>query len=341
MALALAAIAQVCRALAQQLSAGINAPERSAVRVLLGTPAVAAPGEGDNDHRLNLFFFRFETSGFYADRLPGEPWLLRMHCLVTAFCADESPVPAGENDLRVMGEVLRHFHEHPVGEFNVDGEHYVVQTIFVNLGLEQINQLWSTQGETVYRPSVLYEVSLAPVLPQQRSVAAPLVGSLGLDVRATMAQPVAMSGLVIGSPPVGVLQPSTLAESWTPALCLVVADTCMQSISLQLGSAALGDLALQAWVAGEPGAEVALRWDVWDASAGWQPGLAGDPFAIANRRIDPAALGSAVLTEVELPFTDHAGQAVLYAEREFVRAADGVALSVRSNPVLVTLFEAA
>ena len=60
---------------------------------------------------------------------------------------------------------------------------------------------------------------------------------------------------VLPGTPVGVLQPSTLAESWTPALCLVVADTCVQSISLQLGSAALGDLALQAWVAGEPGAD--------------------------------------------------------------------------------------
>jgi hypothetical protein len=36
----------------------------------------------------------------------------------------------------------------------------------------------------------------------------------------------------------------------------------------------------------------------------------------------------------------HAGQAVLYAERNYVRGNDGASLTVRSNPVLINLYQA-
>ena len=57
MAVGLSSLAQVCSAaLPQQLSAGINAADRSRVDVLLGTPAAATPTDTDTNHRLNLFF---------------------------------------------------------------------------------------------------------------------------------------------------------------------------------------------------------------------------------------------------------------------------------------------
>ena len=55
-----------------------------------------------------------EPTGFTFGLDPGESWLLRLHCLITPFGAAESPVSSGENDLRLLGEVLRVFHEKPV-----------------------------------------------------------------------------------------------------------------------------------------------------------------------------------------------------------------------------------
>ena len=64
-----------------------------------------------------------------------------MHCLATPFCVDENPIPAGENDLRVIGEVLRHFHENPLFDLPVEAETFRVQVIFLTLGLDELNQI--------------------------------------------------------------------------------------------------------------------------------------------------------------------------------------------------------
>jgi len=338
MPVGLSSLSQVCRQLAQQVSNGTNAVDRSRVDVLLGTPAAASPADTDTNHRLNLFFFRFEPSGFDGALLPGETWLLRMHCLATPFCVDENPIPAGENDLRVIGEVLRHFHEGPVFDLDVDGDTFRIQVIFLTLGLDQLNQLWSTQGDTPYRPSALFEVSLAPVIPRTPAVPPPLAGGVGLSVRARM--DAGVEGIVAPPPAVPVMTPDTRREDWAPALCLVDGGGCLQSAAFEVGSPALAAFAPQAWVAGDPGAQVSLRWERWDAASGWQADAATPPFPLLDASIDPDALGGATLQPVLLPFTDRPGQMVLYAERSLQRF-DGVTLTLRSNPVLVSRYAVA
>ncbi|MDM0030049.1 Pvc16 family protein [Variovorax saccharolyticus] len=343
MAVGPSSLSAVCRQFGQVLSSGINdIPDNSRIEVLVGTPAAAATagGEGDADHRLNLFFFRFEPSGFFPDTLPGETWLLRMHCLITPFCADDDTISAGENDLRVIGEVLRMLHERPVQLMTVDGEQFEVQSVFCTLGLDQLNQLWSTQGDTIYRPSALFEVSLAPVIPREAAVPAPLVGSLGLGVRATLA---ARHGLPLPAqiathiPLVRRLAPDTRVDEWVPALCLVDDDACLRSVALPLDE--LAGFAPRAWVAGAPGAEVSLRWQVWSAAEGWLPAGAPDTFAVVDMAIDPDAVDNATTRPLELPFNDRSGQMLLTAQREVVRGSDGVAITLRSEPVLITVFE--
>ncbi|MCB1887879.1 MAG: DUF4255 domain-containing protein [Rhodocyclaceae bacterium] len=338
MPVGLSSLSQVCRNLAQQVSAGINAVDRSRVDVLLGTPAAAAPADTDTNHRLNLFFFRFEPSGFDADLLPGETWLLRMHCLATPFCVDENPIPAGENDLRVIGEVLRHFHEAPVFDLDVDGDSFRIQVIFLTLGLDQLNQLWSTQGDTPYRPSALFEVSLAPVIPRTPAVPAPLAGALGLGIRARM--DAGTEGIVAGPPEVPAQAPDTSREDWLPALCLVDGTRCLQSAAFAVGSPELATFAPQAWVAGDPGSQVSLRWERWDAATGWQADPPSPPFPVLDAAIDPDDVAGATLQAVTLPFVGQPGQMVLYAERS-VQRFDGVTLTLRSNPVLVSLYTVA
>lgn len=342
MAVGISSLSSVCRQLGQIVTAGVNSPASSRISVVIGTPAAAATVEGDQEHRLNLFFFRFEPSGFFPDGLPGENWLVRAHCLITPFCIDEDTIAAGENDLRTIGEVLRLFHEQPVFLMTVDGEQFQIQVVFITLGLDQLNQLWSTQGDTVYRPSALFEVSLAPVMPREAAVPAPRVGSVGFGIRATMAVRHALpaaADLGLFVPQVVRSEPDTRVEAWVPALCIVAGETCLRSVSLALGSPALAGFDPAAWVAGRAGAEVGLHWEVWDAALGWRPFGAPDIFDLVDTRIDPAAAATAATRAIELPFTDHAGQMLLYAQRSFERA-DGVRASVRSDPVLITLFEA-
>jgi len=345
MAVGISSLSSVCRQFGQAVSAGINdVPDNSRIDVLIGTPAAAATAESDADHRLNLFFFRFEPSGFFPDTTPGDAWLLRMHCLATPFCSDEDSIAAGENDLRVIGEVLRLIHEHPVSLMTVEDQLFQVQSVFCTLGLDQLNQLWSTQGDTVYRPSALFEVSLAPVLPRETTVPAPLVGSVGFGARATMAVRHARptpAQLGVFVPLVRRSAPDTRIETWAPVLCLVDGGECLRSVSLALGSAELAAFAPAAWVAGEPGAEVSLQWQVWSAADGWQPFGAPDVFNIADLAIDPATIATAITRAITLPFDDRAGQMLLTVLRDVVRSADGVNITVRSDPVLITLFEAA
>jgi len=319
--------------MANFVSAGLNEGDIT-VRVTLGNPG-EAPAETDH-HRLNLFFFRFEPFQFDPDSLPGENWYLRMHCLITPFALLEDSTSAGENDLRLVGEVLRLYHESPVFELTVEEQTFHVQVIMQNLGLDQINQLWSTQGDVAYRPSLLYEISLAPVIPRVKAKGAPLSGALSLQARADM-QSVAVTAPV-PSPSMAAMAVNARPEDWAPAICLVVAGECVQSLSLGLGTPELAALTPNVWIAGKPGDAVELRWELWDAASGWQIQNGSIAAAASTTILDPDQAATAITVATPLPFTDHAGQAVLYASRRYMRGADGVTVTVRSNPILINLF---
>ena len=61
MALPASSLSRVCRAIADFVSAGIDASANS-VRVLLGSPSEAAK-TSESQHRVNLFFYRIEPAG--------------------------------------------------------------------------------------------------------------------------------------------------------------------------------------------------------------------------------------------------------------------------------------
>lgn len=187
-------ISRACRSVADFLYKTLKA-RGYAVLVVIGPPSNAKPAVGDSNHRLNLFFHRFEPAGFGPDTLPGETAWVRAHCVMTAVAVDETPVLAGENDLRILGEVLRIFHETPVlPPVDVGGETFRPQMVFAPLSLDDINRLWSTQKDTVYRPSIAYEIALAPIAPLKRDKPAPPVKSLGVEVRGHVDTPGRQSG---------------------------------------------------------------------------------------------------------------------------------------------------
>ncbi len=89
----------------------------------------------------------------------------------------------------MLGEVIRIFREQPVlTAIAVGGEQVRLQVVFSPVTDEQINQVWSTQGDATYRPSVIYEMVLAPIIPSQQRIEPPLVGALGNQAFASMAQ---------------------------------------------------------------------------------------------------------------------------------------------------------
>ncbi len=156
-------LAWVCRSLADFIGREIQA-DQNKIRVMVGSPSEAAPKDGDFEHRLNLLFYRFEETPISRNRpaVPGNPSPTRhaleqisVHCLVTAFGLPENGVSAGENDLRLLGEVLRVCHEQPVFEVTrSEGERVRIQTALRDLTVEQMHDLWSIQGTVSYRPSL-------------------------------------------------------------------------------------------------------------------------------------------------------------------------------------------
>jgi hypothetical protein len=334
MALPVSSLSQVCRSIADFLSNRLEAAQNN-IQVRIGSPATAAPAHGDNEHRVNLFFYRVEPNGFGPSAAPDETWLLRLSCLVTSFGVEEDLISAGENDLRLLGSVLSAFHEQPLLDpIAINGATVCPQVVFQPLGMEEINHLWATQGEVAYRPSVAYEMALIPILPRNPRLGGPLVGAVGFEVRSNEAgrhEP--FSGVVI-PPPVVAREVNTRLEDWAPSICFVTGGACVESVSLTVGTA----FAPQVWVAGLDGVAVRLRWEIWDGQAGWRPGGAIVDTAATGPRLDPDQVASAVTTPIALPFNDHAGQAVLYAERTYNRGADGVQITVRSNPLLVNFF---
>ena len=114
----------------------------------------------------------------------------------------------------------------------------------------------------------------------------------------------------------------------------------MESLGFALGSAALTAFTPQVWVAGPSGAAVTLVWEIWDSTQGWRTAGTTKSTTASGEELDPANAAGATTVNFALPFTNHTGQAVLYAERSYTRASDGAALKVRSNPVLVNLYQA-
>lgn len=340
MALPVSSLSQVCRSIADFLSNRLEAPQQN-IQVRIGSPASAAPVSGDNEHRVNLFFYRVEPNGFGPAAAPDETWLLRLSCLVTSFGVEEDQISAGENDLRLLGSVLSAFHEKPVLDpVAINGITVQTQVVFQPLGVEEINNLWATQGEVPYRPSVAYEMALIPILPRNPRVAGPLVGAVGLEVRSDDAgrhEPFGSLGGRPVPPPVVAREVNTRLEGWAPSICFVARGACVESVSFAVGGPELAAFAPQVWIAGLNGAAVRLLWEIWDGQNGWRPGGAIVNTAATGEPLDPDQAAGAITTPVVLPFDDHAGQAVLYAERIYNRAADDVRISVRSNPLLVNL----
>jgi len=320
-----------------------------AIDVIIDTPAGAAKSqqESTSTSLLNLFFYRIEPSQFYADAGARDRWYVRVLCLITAFSTTETiddpdthsttVIPQGEVDLMVLGEVLRYFHENPILK-PVTPEEDVgayLQVVLTTLSSQEINQIWSTQGEVAYRPSLLYEIALLPIEPKKRAAPPLPVVAGGIDLQ-THAK---MTAARRKPPPPPWISPrleSGEGPDWVPALSFVTGGIATQYMSIAAGA----NLKVPVWIAGRPGATVHLVWERIDRGV-WQPvseaGGAVDatvpaqPSPPGDGVIEPAAASAALTVDMPVPAVAPV-QLLLHAERT---GAGGAVL--KSNPLILTV----
>ncbi len=332
----------ICTSIFNFVRTGVNAAANN-ISVTMGAPAEIA--DDDSQHRINLFFYRFEPSGFHSSAHPNDPWRIRLFCLISAFGILEDGVLAGENDLRMLGEVMRIFRETPVlNAVTVAAEEVRLQAVFSPATEEQINQIWSTQGDATYRPSVVYEMALASIMPSTLRVESSLVGAIGKQVRAGQARRFAPFQGIVQGPPVRLTEVDIGNPQWAPELCWVYQGDCAHSLSFDVTSPEFAAFTPQIWLAGDSGSSVNLVWEIWD-SAGWRStgaSIAATPF---NATIDPDNVPTAnppfpmaVVNPVTIPPGEHAAQGLLYATRTVILVVGQPPIEVRSNPLLLSMY---
>lgn len=244
-------------------------------QVLIGHPKDTFESMADDENNLNLFFYNVQFDGYPADGMSDNPLYVRLHCLITAVAGRRTVPSAGENDLRLVGEVMRVLHQKPVISVNdaTDSEVAQLQIVPHPLNLDNLNHVWSTQGDTPYRLSVAYEMALAPIplsVPVEKS---PWVGEVGVYAEPDVdpdVLPASGFGIDTSSPVVPVVSININSPDWSPHICFVHQNKCRYSLALELGSIELTSFNPQIWIASDENAAIDLVWERWQSDAGWQ-----------------------------------------------------------------------
>lgn len=351
--------------------ADVGIHDLKASNILIGHPKLTMAKLEDSDEPgLNLFFYHVTYDGYPADGSADDPFFVRLYCLITS-CGgkDASGTPStGEKDLRLVSEVMRVFHEHPLIHVANVGQTMIAQLQIVPhaLSLDNLNHIWSTQADTAYRLSVAYEMALAPVPLTPPSQPAPRVGDPGMVVWGAMQRDAGteLDGGISLMPEVEYLEVDVARDDWVPHICLAVTDTGGQK-TLHYVRKIEGDAGqmLNVLVAGKNNGKVKLFWSIWrrksdNSVVAWQEDIAdsetsemeiknspgvSDPFF--PNRIDPAHIDTRRIADVKLPSgvglaDTKTWQAMLYAVHEWEHeypAGSGklVTTMIKSNTVLL------
>lgn len=330
-----------------------------------------------DDNCLNLFFYDVAYDGYPADGSSDNPFYVRLHCLITAVShkttEPESPgsgsdrdVSKGENELRLIGEVMRILHQQPLLSINDSGGQQVamLQVVPNALNLDNLNHIWSTQNDISYRLSVAYEMALAPVPHAVAVDPAPLVGDPRMVVWGALSrdQDSEREGEISLKPLVEYLQVDTRVDNWMPHIC-VVQTLPDDSKQLHYVFKLEGNLnaAIDILIAGKAGGIVRLFWNVWrkktdNSVVAWKEDIA-DTLAPLEKvinaaaagfepgTVDPANINNQSLFQVLLPDDIKSAdtktwQAVLYAVHEWthpdpIDTSLTITSSIQSNTLLL------
>ena len=325
----------------------------------------------DSDlNNLNLFFYDIRFDGYPADGLSDDPFYVRLYCLITAVGANNvsTAISAGENDLRLIGEVMRVLHEHPILSIDRGDNVEIAQLQIIPhlLDLDNLNHIWSTQGDTAYRLSVAYEMSLAPVAMAIAAEPSPLVATPQMLSWGAMNRLMNedKAGVISLKPGVEYFEIDTDREDWVPHISYVE-QILASPPELQNVFKIEGGLTreLDILVAGKENATLQLVWNVWrrkvdHSIVAWREGIPdqvppqekeisnapGSAVPFFPNRIDPDDIDSRRIVKAKLPddialADTKAWQAVLYAVHEWeheepLGSGNRVVTGIISNPVL-------
>ena len=173
-AFAVSGISVAARAFRELLVDKLSLDSADPVKISIGPPAEAFPEDKPSTTEdLNLFFFHVESGGYPPDDSPREPQFLRVYCLITSLAQSSTTgsdlYSAGEGDLRLIGNVMRHLHENPVLRVPETGPIAELQIVLSSFSAEDMGHVWASQRETSSRLSVVYELALVPVPMAERA----------------------------------------------------------------------------------------------------------------------------------------------------------------------------
>ena len=389
MPLPTSSLARICNQVREHVATLGQAPSPPDwdVTVTIGAPGVNLPAV-NNANTLNLFFYRFEPFTFDTSARPGDVQWIKVFCVITAVGIDEDvdndahvDFSAGFNELRMLSQVMRLFQERPVMLIDGDNPGEVWHTQFVSHPLvdEQINQIWSTQGDTVYRPSLVYEITLAPVEPQIPTTQAARVASIGsfADSNINNRNRPWPAGRETHYPAVPSVRVDNTNPQWAPAMVMITgaAGSREANLALNLQVPAAGALAdfssfpeIDVWIAGDPAlvgdltlvGQLLQNPDVDRNSGQWR-----DIDPVLNQSADsgyldmenlppPAGTGFTLSLShwTNIDNSQNSWQLQLFVERHIRFQADtgqwidvphaaSDGLRIRSNPLLITLIRGA
>jgi hypothetical protein len=346
--------------------------------VLEGSISISHPNNAEPQESvqgLNLFFYRIEHAGYPTDGTSDNPFYVRLNCLITAFGTDETvPMPgedtsltisAGENDLRLIGEVMRVMHEKPILIVIDNKQTMHLQCVLLPLSLDDLSHIWSTQADTAYRLSVAYEMALLPVPLSTPTEYSPLVTSIGSLINPHMQPPVLpATGFAIPSytPSVKRTTINLSDNDWAPHICFVDSDDSLSYVKMIAETET--ELDLELLFSGAEGEKLYFYWELWrwdlnSNSGGWQSPVADtllpeqmipltdDPEnPLFSNIIDPDNVDVRLKCTVRLPLSlpppeNIRLQACLYAVRRKQRMVpydEPIDIYIRSNPLAVTVY---
>ena len=327
-----------CNAMGDFIRSGLQTNVND-IDVYIGSPSEIVSRRDEN--RINLFFYRFEPSGFQANIHPNEPWRIRLHCMITTMAEEEIADHPGEDDLRMLGSVMELFHEtRLLPSFTVNDQAVHFQAIFQASSDEQLNQIWSILGEATYRPSALYELSLTPIMPSQLRGEAPKVGELGLETRVNMQRQLDPFAGIIRSSTKTPVQIDSNFSAWVPSICWVENNECIIHIDIDVETTPPNTVTPQIWVAGAIGETVTLVWQIWQGDE-WETQTDID-LVISSTEINtnniPITLPTINLPPLLVDADHDRWQLILNVTRQFQTNADSPTIELSSNSILISLY---
>lgn len=311
------------------------------------TVQIGSPGEADADsgNILNLFFYRFDPTTFGSVSIPGEPLRIRLFCLISAFGSPLDQISSGENELRMLGEVMRLFHENPIlPESNFSGQDaFRSEVVFHPLTEDQVSQFWNVSGDQGFRPSIAYEFSLIPIVPETRRVEPPRAGAVGAQSHGTMDQRYRAATIDASAPRVPAIRIDLNNPLWQPQITFVISGVLLQSQAITKAQAT--GLQAEIWCAGDPGEALDFVWESWRPDVGWAEVPGTTSLNSFSEELNPEAIppaGPNFPQTIPLPdlFADvDRGQLLLYARRTV--SLGGKTQEIRSNPLLISIHQPA